>query len=346
MLIAVAKKYVPNSLYEFSKEIYIKARIPSWIEKYKLIKNYSYDYKKYSSYAAPFQKNISKESHEADIIFLYHKIEKGLSLKNIKVGFGKGNITELLLSIESYLRKYEWSDVCQVALNSLNAYYSFNKENGIDDNYLLEKIRYYESGNFGYNKDIHVGGTKEITKSDIINSSSMNFKEFAFSRYSIRNFDSTELSLELIKEATNIAQKTPSVCNRQTTRVHVYSSEKIKLEILKHQNGNTGFGENASKIIIVTNNLECFKGANERNQCFIDGGMYAMSLIYALHSLGAGTCALNLAIGGYQDKMLREIAKIDDSEAMIMMIAVGSIPEKLHVAASYRREVESVLKIN
>ena len=45
-----------------------------------------------------------------------------------------------------------------------------------------------------------------------------------------------------------------------------------------------GFKEYVPYLIIVTNDLSSWDNVNERNQCFIDGALFASTLIYALHS--------------------------------------------------------------
>ena len=57
----------------------------------------------------------------------------------------------------------------------------------------------------------------------------------------------------------------------------------------------------------------------ERNQGWIDGGMFAMSLIYAFHALGIGTCCLNWAVDSRTDRTLRSVVSMPDHEAVIMM---------------------------
>ena len=68
-----------------------------------------------------------------------------------------------------------------------------------------------------------------------------------------------------------------------------------------------------------------------------------MSLIYALHSLGLGTCCLNWSVTRERDLALRKDAKIDHSESIIMMIAVGNLPDNFSVANSSRKPVEEIL---
>lgn len=318
--------------------------IGKYYNKYLLKRNYKFDMKKYLKYSFDFGVEKTKRHYEADLIFYYHKIEKALSLPNPRVGFGKSVIEELIKKLEHYTHHYGWDEVSLISLNTLEAYYKFNKENNVDLPDLLNTIKTFKK-NIESNNQVNSGGVIEINRNDIAKMSNINFKDFVYSRYSIRNFAPGEVSLDLIEEAVYIAQKTPSVCNRQSARVYVYSDENIKKEVLKYQNGNAGFGEHADKILIVTEDLRDFRGAIERNQCFIDGGLYSMTLLYALHSLGVGACPLNLCLNYKTELKLKEVAKIDDHEALIMMIVVGNIPEKLKVAASPRRKVEDVMTV-
>ncbi|MGX1191850.1 nitroreductase family protein [Metabacillus sp. SLBN-84] len=309
-----------------------------------LIINFSIDLIKFIKYSSTFDTKKTRESHEASLIFYYHKIEKGLSLPKPRPGFGKEHVFYLVGLLEDYVKKYGWDDVSKVSLNTLNVYHDFNYRNNIEMKNLAERIRNLNAVLPTEGK-LLTGGVEELKKEDICRKF-IDFKDLVNSRYSIRNFADSEVSLEIIREAVEIAQKTPSVCNRQSARVHIYSDLKFKESVLNHQNGNAGFGDQASKIIIVTTKIESFNGAHERNQSYIDGGMYSMSLIYALHSLGVGTCPLNLSLNNSQEKNLKRVANISDKDALIMMIAVGNLPNSLKVAASHRRKAEEVITIH
>ena len=175
--------------------------------------------------------------------------------------------------------------------------------------------------------------------------SKIDLTEFFACRYSIRNFTDEEVDYNLIEQAIRMAQKTPSVCNRQSSKVYIFRNEEDRQLVLSYQNGNRGFGHLVNKVLIVTSDLQNFVSVGERNQCWIDGGMYAMSVVYALHSLGLGTCCLNWSVEYEVDRRLRKAANIPDSEAVIMMIAVGHIPEQLSVAQSPRKSIEEVMVV-
>jgi len=309
-----------------------------------LRKNYGGDKYRFQKYSFEFGKKKTKRHAEADLIFFYHKIEKGLSLPDRRIGFGKKHINHLVSLLEKYVLNYGWDKMAFAAFNILYEYYHFNESQGLKLRKLYRKLKKIES-TLPENEHLDIGGAFKITKNEIREKVNSNFRDFAWSRYSIRDFAEGEVSLNLIEEAVHIAQKTPSVCNRQSSKVHVYEGSK-KNEVLKLHKGGSAFARKANKILIVTSDLRDFRGVIERNQSYIDGGMYAMSLIYALHSLGMGTCALNLSITNNQERQLKRTASINDAETLIMMIAVGVLPEEFSVASSPRRNAQEVITIH
>lgn len=115
------------------------------------------------------------------------------------------------------------------------------------------------------------------------------------------------------------------------------------MEALRWQPGNRGFGHLASRALVVTVDLQAFSGPGERNQAWVDGGMFAMSLLYALHSLGYGACPLAWSQRSSFDRQARAALGIPPNEVIIMMIAVGTLPERFRVAVSQRLSGKTAL---
>ncbi len=180
----------------------------------------------------------------------------------------------------------------------------------------------------------------------IRHSAQINLSRFFESRYSIRNFSEEPIDPRQIVAATKLAQKTPSVCKRQSARVYAFTENPLHREVLACKHGNSGFGHQAAAVLVVTSALPSFFSPDERNQCWIDGGLFCMSLIYALHSMGLGTCCLNWCVNLQDDRNLREVADLPESESIIMQIAVGHLPETLKVAKSIRKPLNQILRIN
>ena len=207
--------------------------------------------------------------------------------------------------------------------------------------YLAEFYLKYEDALS--NTEANLGGVVAIEKKYILSSLKGSFRDLALSRHSVRHFDGCMIPDQEIKEAIETARNAPSVCNRPTTRIYVYSSSEMKEKILSLQNGNRGFGDQASHVIVVASELRCFNGAKERNQSFVDGGLMAMSLVYALHGQGLGTCFLNWSVGARQDIRLRQVISIPASNNIITLIAVGGLPRKFNVAQSNKVAFDDVV---
>lgn len=135
----------------------------------------------------------------------------------------------------------------------------------------------------------------------------------------------------------------PSVCNRQAWRVYDLPKSELMASILSCQNGNAGFRDIIPRTLIVACDLRQFVSVGERNQGWIDGGMFAMSLLWTIHAEGLGACALNWSVEKQADEALRKLAPIPDHEIVLMMIAFGHVPESFRVAQSPRKSLGDVL---
>jgi nitroreductase len=112
------------------------------------------------------------------------------------------------------------------------------------------------------------------------------------------------------------------------------------------QNGNRGFGNQIKTLLLVTSDLGQFVSVGKRNQCWVDGGMFAMSLLYALHSLGVATCCLNWSVRRAVDHQMKRLIHLPDAEVIIMLIAVGHYPPHFHVTRSPRKPLRDILTIH
>ena len=180
-------------------------------------------------------------------------------------------------------------------------------------------------------------------KFQILDNSQFPFKKFSDSRSSIRDYSETMVDSNLILEALNIAKNTPSACNRQPWKVHIISNKKFINDILTLQNGFKGYGENLRTLLLITSNNRFLSSIHERNQGFIDAGLYSMNLMYAFHSLGIATCPLNAALSLENDLKVRRILNISDNENLCMFIALGNYKNVVVTTKSPTKELDSYL---
>jgi len=111
---------------------------------------------------------------------------------------------------------------------------------------------------------------------------------------------------------------------------------------LKIQNGNGGFGDSINKLLVVTVDTNRFTKL-EGNQIFVDGGLFSMNLLLAMHSMQIGACCLNTCLPYVDEKKIKNIGHIDSSERLIMMMGIGRLKDNFEVALSKKIGVNQIV---
>jgi nitroreductase len=276
------------------------------------------------------------------IIIEAHTIEKGLSLNNPKILFGKDKIRFVMAALSNYDIRFSLVPA-HMSLGALEAYVNFHARAGISDPFLDEISGYLHAWEAKIPKPWK-GGTRDYAFNG---PSSSNFQHLLASRSSIRSFRSAPLSPDLIFEVVALAQLAPSQCNRQSSRVHVYQNPNHIKELLALQGGSRGFAESVGNLFVVSSEICAWGGPGQRNQAYVDGALFAMCLMFACRSMGWGTCPLNLAIDHKTEAAIRLIGGIPDGERLIMMIAFGEpVSPETKVAFSPRRPTAEIATLH
>lgn len=284
--------------------------------------------------------NNSKINYRGKLTLYYHAIEKGLSHETPRLGFGKYAIEKLFETMDDYLIKgHNRFDYRLLSSFSVIKEYIelHNKYNYDVTNVKLRYDSMIKKYNINEESFCDKGGSKIVEK---INNF-INFEEFVKSRHSIRNFSLEEININSIEKAVEIASFTPSACNRQPWRVLIIRNDLIQ-KVLSIQNGLNSYGDNLHNLLLVTCSVSYYGNANERNAPYIDGGLFAMSLIYSLHSLNIATCALNSTMSLKNEYAMRKILEIPKDEVMIMFIALGKQPPKIKIPYSIRDDSKNI----
>lgn len=305
----------------------------------RLAKEYLYDYSFYLKHNSESSVNDAVQL-EGKIIAIYHVLEKGFSHHNPKKLFSMEKFIKLIDLILMYDDSgFARTSQVNIAVNIINSYSKHQLNEGGIGNEILRKI---DIINHRVIKEDIFGGFEKMQKRDYLMHINSGFELFANSRYSIRNYLETEVDVNVLKKAIKIAQKTPSVCNRQTCKAHVLTDKIDIMDHLAYHNGTRGFAELINKLIIVTSDIRYFEGVREKNQAFIEGGLFSMSLLYGLHHFGLGAVPLNWCYDKAHDTGIRSLKSIPNNERIVMLIAVGNIPETFNVAKSLRRPLEEI----
>ena len=303
---------------------------------------YQRDIRRYLKHSATLTPNKQFGNLNAKVIADAHIIEKGLSLKNPRLGFGLAVLERLLQELKLYHeRGYDIETFAyKFGVSVLYKYVEFNEDNSHDVSALKKSLKFFSNSGI---EDF--AGGKFLTKVDLQNLADQPFPQFINARVSHRQFSGEPVDIEKIIKSVDLARRTPSVCNRQSARIYVIESEDMKKKVIDLQQGNRGFGDQVDKVLLVCSDLTTFFGLQERHQAYIDGGLFSMTLLYALSYHQVGACALNWCTETNRDLQLRDIVPIKDSEEVLMVIAVGSLPDSFRVAKSPRKNMCEVCSI-
>ncbi|MFV1976250.1 MAG: nitroreductase family protein [Candidatus Scalindua sp.] len=299
------------------------------------LRGFIYDFTRYYLFSAWRSNMRDVEQRSYNIARVYHALEKSMSFSNGCVDSGWQNASLLIDLLKEADRGGYIGYNDSAGLCVLKKFISMNKNKKThmagDIRKEIEKLEFCSG-------DEH--GVKTLSGSDFKMGVLDDPECFFFSRYSLREFKDEVLAEDIIKRAISLALKTPSACNRQEWHVYHTDSDEVKSIALSHQTGNKGFGGKVKNLMILTSDLKAFMPGQEHYQHWIDGGMFSMSVVYALHSLGVASCCLNWSQSPANDKALRSCLNIKDSHTIIMLLAIGVPNEKNNVCVSERRPLE------
>lgn len=329
------KKYLPNFLIDFiSKLRFLKSLFCLNI----------YDSLIFYRYSNGFYKCNTKGKILDYIIVTYHPIEKGLTMPELRLGFGHDRLLKIIFLIRKYMNMYkDYNPIICDALSVISEYYELhnNKNYNIDSKLESEIINILSDY-----PEFEKKHQYNFSKTDFFSNCHSNFYDFAKSRRSVRNYLNKDINLKDLEAAISLAMTAPSTCNRQSVRIHIVQSKDLIEKTLSLQSGNRGFGQLTNKLLIISSDLQSWNIPGEKYSPYIDGGIFTMNLLYALHFYKIGACTLNWSEGIKSDKKLHKLLNIPTNEKIILMISCGLVPENFKVVRSDRKDYKTIMHIH
>lgn len=278
-------------------------------------------YQRATAHKIAVEPGTIQERREALLTMTYHGVEKALTLPNPRRPFGlalRGRLKGLLTQSSALEMIPPYEEYARDALRALDTW----NGGGEADDLVSPPLAQPASG---------------PTRADL--------ETFFGSRHSVRDFDTSRPpTVAEIQAAVEWARNTPSVCNRQGYRVHFYFDRARIDALLGIQNGAVGFADSVPALAVVTARRPLFVGPMERNQRWVDGGLFAMTLVWALHGSGLASCMLNCAMAARTADRVRAIAGISGDEDIVVMIAIGYPSEGARVARSAKRSHDDLAR--
>lgn len=284
---------------------------------------------------------------ETRVMFLTHQIEKGLSHGDFRYGFGKKIFNELpfmLNRMEQIDINFINNTVYRESMAALHEYMARHMDAGQDVSWQ-KSLFTGEQWEHIINADLQDGGSLIIRQKDKLHNSELTFMMLNEHRHSVREFSDEPVSLNDLEQAIQMSMRTPSVCNRQPTRIHVIRNKQLIQQALNIQGGVNGYPL-PPVLILITSDLRAFMTSYERNEGFTDGGLFGMTLLLALESMGLGSCPLNTMFNRKAEKSTRKLLNLPDYEMLVMYIEVGHFKEQVKTCKSTRFNGKTITTVH
>lgn len=286
---------------------------------------------------------ISPNEHDlAMIIKQIHAIEKGLSMPQLRYGFGIARIEKMI----AYLHHYKCSggdmqsEECKMARSVLWKYIALHEQVNWDDADYC-KVRKQIQDFFPNDDGLDCGGALVIHP-NALKLDHEAFRAIVNTRHSIRLFKSEPVDGEALRKALELAIRAPSACNRQPVRVYILDHSKFDC-IQNWTGGVKTFIDTVDKLLIVTGQMAAFED-DEYYQYTVSAGIFVGFLTLALHTYGIGSCILQRSL--IRDSDWESVAKslsVPINEQSVCAIAIGVPQDEIKVPMSHRLSYDRIV---
>ncbi len=308
------------------------------------MRNFLYDYRRFAR-SSFLHARSSRENRKAHIHLLAHTVEHGLSLPHPRPGFGQDKVRQLISETTAYVGDFGADASAEIAVKALAAYVAFNRAGGAPIGDIPAAVDALATRLGAQRADL-LGGTEDVTAEGIRQRAAMDFLGFMEARHSVRQYADKPVDPRMIENAVRAAHQSPSSCNRQTCRVYAFTERNAIARVLSFQSGHRGFGDQLGGLAVITTDIQHWGTVGERNQGWVDGGMFAMTLALGLHAEGLGACMLNWSETRDVDTAMRAFVGIPDNELVITMLGFGHMRESFKVPRSQRKPIDEVLRLD
>lgn len=261
--------------------------------------------------------NAKGQKTEYEILQTAHRLEKGLTNDNPKTFWGWGKALRLAFLLKDCDNTFASATGSAV----LHAYLEIKKRS--QDGQERQKAMSLEK-KFSLQQSDKNGGVIEVRKECVLfdDAEIKVCERLFYSRHSVRDFIKADVKKEDIYAAIQLAQRAPSACNRQSTKVYVLQ-------------------ENDMQSIILTCDVQAFC-VGEFNDWIVSTSIYAGYLSLALHLYGIGSCIIRKPL--YMKlNSLRAKLGIPNNEKIVIELRFGYYKDAFKVAVSNRMSPVDVI---
>lgn len=310
--------------------------------KFRALVNYCDDLKKHYRYFVRYhsKSKYSKDMMRCEIMLLNHQLEKAQTYSNMREGYGKQKIYDLIGYVEEYIEKYSADTLMYTSVGVISSH--LNNPYSFKDEFVEKHFQaILDSMPSDIEKDSFHGGTSSLSSSDFVYNDSL--LDVLKSRRSCRSYSDSPIKDDELSNALEYAMTAPSACNRQCVRLHYYENRETIKNIIYSQKSDVDWCLSAKGLIIVTANKSFFRDFYERNQSMFDAGLFSMSLVLGLHNQGIGSCFKMAQKDRQIEKDTKRIADIPDTEDICVLLLIGKYSKEKRIYAKSSRLDKNII---
>jgi nitroreductase len=165
-------------------------------------------------------------------------------------------------------------------------------------------------------------------------------------RRSVRWYLPEPVDRDLVDRAILVAAQAPSACNRQPFTFRIFDDPNRVSALAELPMGTAGFGHNIPMIVAVVGRLRAYFTPRDRHLIYIDGSLAAMSLMFALETLGLSSCSLNWPDIWVREKKISQLLNLDPDERVVLLLSIGVPDPEGLVAYSQKKTLDQLRTYN
>jgi len=267
-----------------------------------------------------------------------HRIEKGLSMRQRRTCFGLNYIEPTVDDLTSFMKVDDGANFAEIQWyrSTLEAYFAVCTST--DGRFLRAREKFRGAGFSNPSGRLipFPAGQREALTLDY-----SQLEALARRRRSVRWFLPTPIPRHTLLRAVATANQSPSACNRQSVRIRIFDNPNEARKITALAPGAAGLHHNFPAAAVLIGDLSAYAHERDRHAIYVDGGLKAMTFMYALEVLGVSTCALNWPENARLDKAAAHALGLAPHERVVLMIAAGVADPDGLIPYSFKENVSS-----
>lgn len=299
------------------------------VQKLRIFKEFLSEARFFSQHLLDGNKTLNHEQYY--ILMRAHSIEKGLAHRKRR-SFGARKVKDLIRLLSTIQPNSQDTWIIEIGKCALVEWRNFHANRADRDEKCFREVsQFLEITNLnGFESNVLIGVNESLSYTDLT-------PELLTTRRSIRSYADRYIEDETIRRAIEVANTAPSACNRQPTRVHIFRDPLHKDLIKSTVHGSDGVDFEHAVIALVSYDSRAFEFFGERNQGWVNSGLFTMNFLLGLHSLGLGSCLMQFGVSFKEERVLKSLLHIPEHERIVVSIAFGYSHSKSMVPLSARR---------